>query len=761
MEESSILLDLTNVLVSASAVSIIFSLLRWPAILGYLLAGMLAGPYITPELWVKNQDKIREISELGVIFLMFYIGLEFDLRKLKQTFFPAFLAMILQTFFAFFLGTSIAPLLGIPAHQGIFLGAIFAISSTMVAIPILKNKGELRSSHAQFAIGISIFEDILAIILLVLLASKTQKAISWSVSLDIIFLITVFIAGTFFFGRLIANKVLAVLQKVANEEVIHLAVVAFILLSSRLASGFSTALGAFVAGSIFSSTKLVNHLEKMVAPIRDVFSAVFFVSIGMLIDPKLIWSQKYTILALSILVVFGKILTVWLGLFLAGQKSYTAFLASVPKAQIGEFSFVIAALAKSLGLADGGLMALTAGVSLFSIILANILSSKEMAVFNVIEKIFPRGIKNFGEIYHNFLFSIQSHISGNLFWSLVKKPLSKIVVHFFLINAIIWCNSFLCSHIVEYNLPYTIWIQRSLSISALILSLPFMICIIKNINIAVLSIIKSSLRGLFQRLMHHSALYQILQLIIVTFAVSLLTWIFLIASSRFLPPYMPLLVFVILGLVLAIAFGKHFLKINSQIEWMFLESFKTELESDRERRKKAMIKMVSKKHPWNAEIQTVIVNENSSIVGKRIFETNIRAKTGATVIGISRGGYLSYETGPDTMLFPNDSIVLLGSQNQLNKANAYINEIIKEQDDNVDSCIDFGQIIIPNNSSIANETLASANIRKLYGVNVVGIQRNDVRIDSLNPEDMIKGGDVLLVIGKSNNISNMQSAISA
>lgn len=759
METSFLIQDLTTTVVTASIVSIIFSILHWPSILGYLLSGLIVGPHITSNFVIRDQASIHSISELGVIFLMFCIGLEFDIKKLQQTLFPSFLAMFFQGIMAFFTGAMVAHLLGWNPLLGTFLGAIFSISSSMVAIPILKQQNALKQPFAQFTIGVAVLEDIFAVVLLVLLSNLKKGHFNINECLNLIFWITVFISSMLIFGRLVAQKFIRLLRHITNDELTHICIVGLILLLSELSSNYSNALGAFLAGAIFSNTQAMHRLETIIAPIRDVFTAVFFVSIGMLIDPKIIWENIVLILLLTLVVVLGQFMSSWLGFFLSGQKPTVAFRASLPKSQIGEFSFVIAALAKTLEIDDGHLMAITVGTALFSIIAVNFLCAHEDKLLERVTRVMPSVLKSWASLYQNILVSIQTHLSKSRFITLIRKPLIKIVIHFFLINAIVWCNAGLCHFLQIHPLPYTeeygIWIQRGLSIISLCLALPFMSCVVRNLNLIIMTICRQTLRGFFVRLNHHAALYQIFQLFISGIATLIFMWLFLASSAKYLPTYIPVVLLVIIGTGLGFAFWKHLRELNSQFEFMFLESFTNELETENEKRRQAMIKVVRKKHPWNVQMRQVMLPPESHLVGMKLNDCQLRNKTHATLLGVGRDEYFLDFIPVDYTFFPKDILLLLGDEEQLNAAEKFV-QIPSEHPIKPTADFDYDQIIITDNHPFLNETVASANLRNRFGVSIVGIQRKNQSIAIPKPGDIFTIGDSILLIGHRKNLNRIK-----
>ncbi|MBU0959948.1 MAG: cation:proton antiporter, partial [Proteobacteria bacterium] len=302
--------DLTVVLICASLVSLLFTQLKWPVFLGYIVSGLLVGPNLLPFSPVSDLNNIEQLSQLGIIFLMFHIGMEFDLKKMQQVLLPALLAVAVQTATFIFIGLQAAPIFGQGSLFGIFLGCLLAISSSMVTISILQDLKSMEKPHAQMAIAILIFEDILAITMLVVLSGiAVSNAISLTTITKVTFFILIFVVIVFFLGKLLASKAINFLADQKNEELITLTAVAFVLGISLLTVKFhfSEALGAFLAGSILAQSKLIKKIEHAVEPLRNVFTSIFFVSIGILIQPSLILQKWHIILGMSVLVVLIKI----------------------------------------------------------------------------------------------------------------------------------------------------------------------------------------------------------------------------------------------------------------------------------------------------------------------------------------------------------------------------------------------------------------------------------------------------------------------
>ncbi|MDR2664312.1 MAG: cation:proton antiporter, partial [Puniceicoccales bacterium] len=389
-------------LVVAAGSAIAARLLHFPLLLSYIIGGIALNFGVNGTSLIHAQNTIRQISELGVIFLMFYMGLEFDLRKLRQLFGPVIIALIFQTLFMLFLGSATAPILGWGGLNGLFLGGLLAISSTMIAVPVLEGQHALQKNFARLAMGLLIFEDILAVLLLVVLSGIAITGyFDWDAVGRTTFFVGAFVLTIFFLGRLAMPFFVRIMKKFQSEEFFTIVIIGVLLAIGLLAetAHFSTALGAFLAGAIFSSTEIAEAIEENMRPIRTLFTAIFFLSTGLSVNLGQLASSIGPVLLLTFLVFFIKVLACFLGFFLSGQSGEDSFRAPMATAQIGEFSFVIASLGTSLGVTNNGLLSLAIGVSLGTAFCTAILSPRAGAIFQFLLRIWPKSLLKFGRIY--------------------------------------------------------------------------------------------------------------------------------------------------------------------------------------------------------------------------------------------------------------------------------------------------------------------------------------------------------------------------
>jgi len=757
----SLLHDLGIVLVCAAVASIVFHRLRLPVIFGYLLSGMFLSPQLFDFSPIQDLGTVRELSELGVIFLLFYIGMEFDLRRLQSTLGPALLAVALQTFCMVNLGILFAPILGWSAMSGFYLGAVLAISSTMVTVQVLREHEQLKQPHGQLCVSILLVEDILAVMMLVLLTGVAVTGhLEWDKFWQVTFFVGVFVVSVFFLGKLAAPRLLDLLQRIGRVEIITIVSCGLVLGISVLAQKlhFSVALGAFLSGAILSQVRLAETIESATRPLRDIFCAVFFVSVGMLIDPKLLLQDWGWILALAALVVTGKVLSCWVGMFLFGQRPRRAFLASMAKCQIGEFSFIIAELGYSLGVTDERLFSFAFGIAALTILATPPLSARSEALFDFMARRMPRPVMLFGRFYRNLLDTVWNVLGKNAVLRLVKRPLLQVFIYFFLVNGIVLV-AYYTAGLVE-NLsgisPYSTALQSGMWVLAALGVAPFLIAMIRNMNVVVMLVTDSALRGTATRQFVQGRVSNIFNTLILLLVLLVVGGIYLSAAARFFPRGIALIGFIgLIGLV-GLFFWRHMIRLNSRMESLFMESFTRSSENLGDQRRESLLREITRKYPWAVNISEVLVKEGTVACGRRVLDLDLRGQTGCTVIAMGRGQHYFFGSSAEITVFPGDRLVLLGTEAQTIRARRLLevhaagSEVFKEPG------FSLKKVYLQPGSKLDGNTLAGADIRRQFGINVVGIQRSAEQITSPRAEEILKGGDVLIIVGSSEALKRFE-----
>lgn len=759
MEHGHIITDLTLITVCASIVAIVFRLLKLPLLLGYILSGMLVGPHLFSHRALIDLKVVQDFSELGVAFLMFYIGLEFDLKKLQRALGPALLAVILQTVAMIGLGLVCVKFLGWSKTNGVFLGCILAISSTMVTVAILKSQDALKANFAQLAIGILILEDILAILILVVLSGEAVTGrFEWDVAWQMTFFVGVFVVVVFCLGKLLAPYILKVLKRYGSSEMITVVSVAMLLGIGELADEFhfSIALGAFLAGSILSQHELAHKIENAIEPLKDLFTAVFFVTVGIKIDPFLLGKYWLSILVLTIVVLVGKTAVTWVGLLLSGQRPRASFRASLCKAEIGEFSFVIAGLGLQQKIIDPGLMAITVGVALTTITIVPTLSNRSITIYDFLAKLMPRPLVEFGGIYANFIGIVKEYFQTNAFLRLIRKPFLQAVLYFLLFNGVVLAAFLATTHLltIEEFREYPTVTRNVIWGLAIIVALPFVIAIIRNLEVIILLILESAFANRSTRIRN------MLNTVLISALVIGIGGIYISLASPFLPTGYGLIAFVGLLVVLGFFLWRYLISVNSRLELLFKQTMNYDMQTSVGEIRQQVLNEFSQRHPWPLVLQDVLIETGTVPCGMKIEELGLREKTGVTIVGISRDNYTSYNPGPAAPLFPGDHLIMIGNEKEMERAKEVLNEkapegIItsEEEEFKIDTAF------LSPESPFVGQTLSDADIRRKYYINIIGIQRGDRQILAPTSDEVFKQDDLLVVVGSQQRIAAFKQAV--
>jgi CPA2 family monovalent cation:H+ antiporter-2 len=747
--------DFGLVLAAAGLAVAVFHRMRLPVIFGYILAGILIGPNLLSTPLVKNAAAIQQISELGVIFLLFFIGMEFDLKRLQRVLGPAFVSLLLQTLFMLYLAHVLAPFLGWKATPTLFFGSLLAISSSMVTVRVLRDTKRMQDASSQFTIGILILEDVLAVILLVILTGvAVTQSFDWDAAWLVTFLMGIFVLMVFVIGRVLVPQLLtAICGEDTDPEVLTLVSVGMVMVVSLLALHleFSPALGAFVAGTLLSQTQVARSVERMNRSLHDVFSAVFFVSVGMLLDPVLLVENLPVVLGISALVILGKVLACWGGLCLAGQSGRTAFLAAVPKAQIGEFSFIIASLGYSLGVMDRDMTGIAFGVALVTIFLTPLLTTRSEILFYHGRRLIPRGFKSFFETYQKMLEGLLVGLGRNLVLRLIRRPVLQISTYFFLIIGIFitasfatpWFNRLVAQLPFDWAWRTGYWLVVGLVIS------PFLIAVLRNLNAMAFILTDALFSGRPSRPIYQNRLRQMFGAIILGAFLILLGLIFLLIAA----PYLPNTAFAGMAFLIVTAAGfllrSRFIFINSQMELLFMESFRAEVATREEQRRIQILDMIQKQAPWPVEIVDLTLPPHAAWSGKRIRDLELRSRFGVNILALGRGYSVVYDPSPGAPVFSSDRLVISGTHEAVEKVRAAMQAQVRPEERPVPTPEQFRmeRVYVEPKSELDGQTLAGGRVRERFGVTVIGVQRGEERIANPAPDFLMAAGDVLMIAG--------------
>jgi CPA2 family monovalent cation:H+ antiporter-2 len=398
------LMALTVVLGVAGVTTVVFQRLRQPVVLGYILAGLLIGPHV-PVPIVASPHVVQTLSELGVILLMFGLGLEFSLAKLFRAAPTAGITGLLQCSMMLSLGYLVAILLGWTSMEALYTGALIAISSTTIIAKAFDEQ-RIRGPLREFVVAILIVEDLVAVILLALLTAVSKgSGVSASELAITVARLASFLIGLVVIGLLVVPRVMRYVVKLERPEMVTITSIGICFGIALLAQefGYSVALGAFVAGVLVAESGKAAQIEPLVNPVRDIFAAVFFVAVGMMIDPAQIAAHWTAILWITLLVVVGKVTCVSFGAFMTGKGTTMSVSAGMSLAQIGEFSFIIAGLGVSLGVIGGHVYSVAVAVSAITTLLTPALIRRSQRFASFVDRKLPRPLQTFVSLYGSWV----------------------------------------------------------------------------------------------------------------------------------------------------------------------------------------------------------------------------------------------------------------------------------------------------------------------------------------------------------------------
>ena len=665
--------DLATVMLVAGVVTIVFRLLKQPVVLGYILAGVLVSrhtPYI--PLQVHDDKTVTTLSELGMILLMFSLGLHFSLRKLASVGATAFLAASFEIVLMLAVGYSVGRAFGWSPMDSLFLGAILSISSTTIIIKALGDLGMTKQRFAELIFGILIVEDILAIAMIALLSGVVaSKTLAVGVVAMTLGKLAIFLVAVMVFGLLLVPPLLRYVNRFKSNEMLLITTLGLCFGVSLLALQleYSVALGAFLIGAIVAEAREHGRINDLVEPVRDMFSAIFFVAIGMLIEPKLLVEYWLPILVITIVVVLGKVITCGLGTFLAGNDARTSMRVGMGLAQIGEFSFIIAQLGLTLNATSKFLYPIAVTVSAVTTLLTPYLIRASDPMVTGLAKVAPAKWASVVDVYTRWVGGLGAG-QKNTVRRLLRRWVMQIVLNLALVTAFFVTAGALARKMKDAFIDLPDWTGGTFGVlwlGAMVVSLPLLVVSVRKLRAVAVVVAEASVtRGKagdqtdrFRAVI--SGMIRILG------AIAMLMYLLLL-SSAVMPPLPVLLV--MLCVVVAIAAWR----------WRSLERFYAKAQSslketltptpDHDHEPAPAPTLAESLAPVlrGVELATIEIGPEAPARGRLIRELQLRTKSGASAVGIERAGENVINPGPDEELHSGDRLLLLGKPDQLQTA---------------------------------------------------------------------------------------------
>jgi monovalent cation:H+ antiporter-2, CPA2 family len=660
----SLLQDLAIVMIVAAFVTIVFHRLRQPVVLGYILAGIIIGPHTPPVLLLHDQESIKTLAELGVVFLMFSLGLEFSFRKLKKVGLPALIAATLEILLMIWVGYQIGRAFGWKAMDCLFLGAMLSISSTTIIVKALHELGRSKEKFAELIFGILIVEDLLAIVLIALLSGIAQTGtLELAQVVKTSGRLLIFLTVALVLGLLAVPRLLAYVARFKSNEMLLVTVLGLCFGVSLLAVKleYSVALGAFIIGAVIAEAREIHRIEILMEPIRDMFSAVFFVAIGLLIDPKILVQYWAPILVITIAVIFGKVLTCAFGAFVAGNSTRTALRVGMGLAQIGEFSFIIATLGLTLNVTSAFLYPIAVTVSALTTLTTPYLLRSSDAAVNWFDRVAPQRWVQSLSHYTQWVNQLRGDDASNFAARLMRRWAWQIALNLALVSGIFIAATYLSKNRPTWAPEIPGGQETSAAVwwlAAALLSLPCIVASYRKLQALGMLIGE---RVLVRR-PAATAAQAILSRAIPLIGVINIGLLILILSSGLLASWKTLLLLMIVIAAVAGLLWSSLIRIYSKAQ-IALKDTLDEAPAPLQEPPHRLANLLKE-----ADIAPVIVGPNSPARGKLISELALRTRTGASIVAIERDGTTIVNPSADEEFLANDQVLLLGRPADLEAA---------------------------------------------------------------------------------------------
>jgi CPA2 family monovalent cation:H+ antiporter-2 len=745
--------DLALILGAGAIVTLLFRKIKQPLVLGYIIAGYLIGPYVGFLPTVADEANIKTLAEIGVIFLLFGLGIEFSFKKLMNVGGYATITALGEIAFIVVAGYFVGKLLGWSTMDCLFLGGMLASSSTAIIIRTFDELKIKTKAFARVVFGVLVVEDIVVILLMVLLSTVavTQHIegteLLFTVAKLVFFLILWFVMGIY----LIPTFLKKIKGSMDDEGYLILSIglcLAMVFIAVQV--GFSAELGAFIMGSILAETVCAEKIEHIIKPVKDLFGTVFFVSVGMMIDPSVMREYGWTVVIVTLLVIFGKTVITILGALISGQTLKQSVQVGMSMAQIGEFAFIVATLGLTLGVISEFLFPVAVGVSAITTFVTPYLIKYSDKTYILIEKALPdkwlAAINNYSASAH----TIQAESEWRKF---VRSSVIGFINNGIIFLALILIGIHSVFPFFTSFVPNYFTAQIITAIVVLAFSSPFIWAMMFRTpnNIAY--------KELWTNPNYKNG--PLLALGINRILVTVLLIIYFVCSifPSFLSAVIVVLL-VILGLYLA---SKHTRKMYERIENTFLANYRSR-EIDEARQRGVSSNIIEKEfipHAktslWDINLVDLEIHQDVEYVGQTIGELSWREKYGVNIVYIKRGEQLLYAPGPKEKLLSFDHIGVIASEDQFEKFMPVFNKKIEVSHSKSDvEDIVIQKIIIDSACGLNNVAIKNSGIRELTDGLVVGIERENKRFLNPTPTTVFQLNDIVWLVGDKKKLSKIE-----
>ena len=742
--------DLALILMVAGIVTLIFKRLKQPLVLGYIVAGFLVSPHMPYTMSVMDEGDIKTWADIGVIFTLFSLGLDFSFKKIVKMGASPVIATMVIVFCMMMLGISVGHGFGWSRMDCIFLGGMLAMSSTTIIYKAFDDMGLRQQKFASMVMSVLILEDILAIVMMVMLSAIAggsspdgEKMLGSVVKIGF-FLVVWFIVGIF-----VVPLFLRKTRKLINNETLLIVALGMCcgmaVLSTKV--GFSSAFGAFVMGSILAETVEAEKIIKLVEPVKNLFGAIFFVSVGMLVDPKILVDYALPILALVGTILVGQAILGTFGFMLGGESLKSAMRCGFSMAQIGEFSFIIASLGLSLGVISKFLYPVVVAVSVITTFLTPYMIRLATPTYQALERHLPAKVIH---VLNHFAMSHPQTQQQSKWHSLIRQMVVNTVAYSILSAAVIAVMFTFVLPLTRNLMPgwHLHWYANAITgLLTVVLIAPFLRAIV----------MKKNHSNEWKRLWVESSINRIplLFTIVVRYVIAL-GFIFYICNylTRFTNALIVCIGIVAVGLMIA---SRQTKKRSIVMERLFIHNLRS---------RDIMAQVNGKKKPLyegklldrDIHIGEFEVPEDSSWAGKSLKQLHLRQQFGVDLSSIRRGTHRLNIPDGETTIFPGDKLQVIGNDSQLQKFNVSLQSALLPEDMEIEKReMRLSQLIISSTSEFLGKTLIESGIRSKYNCMVVGLEEGRENLTRISPTRKFEKGDIIWLVGEPDDLKKIQN----
>ncbi|MBR5168956.1 MAG: cation:proton antiporter [Muribaculaceae bacterium] len=743
LDINSLISDLALILVLGAIATVIFKMLKQPVVLGYIVAGFLASPHFALLPSVVVEANIEFWAQIGIIVLLFSLGLEFSFKKLIDVGGSAIITALIIVLGMMSLGFVVGKFLGYGLVNSIFLGGMISMSSTTIIIKALTDLNMRQRRFVPMTFAVLIVEDLFAVVLMVILSSiALNNSVHGGEMLTSVLKLSFFLIMWFTVGIFIIPTVFKRFRRyISDEQMLIIAMgLCFAMVLFSIKSGFSAALGAFVMGSIMAGTIEAERIERLISPVKDLFGAVFFISVGMMVNPSVMTQHWGVIALLAVVVIVGMILFGTFGMLATGQPLKLAMESGFSLTQIGEFSFIIATLGTGLGVLDQSIYPIIVAVSVITTFTTPFFIKQAVPCYNMLYKILPKSWTRLLNGYSKDATESESNETRMLWKSIVKRFIIRLILYsVIIITLIIVCRTYLMPAVLKL-LGDNAWGRLASVVITLAIISPFITAII-------MPTVKRSEQ---EQLVEAQGTVSYVPMVLMSILSVVLSLIFTtsILDGVYSGPVsmMVALLLVGLGLVLILTVPTPLKRRTVNIEKRFINNI-----NERENRRTGHENnLVSDLH-----LAYMTVGQECPFIGDRLRNLDLRTRYGVNLVNIQRGGKRYPVPSGDMRIFPGDVLGVIGTEDQIQR----MLPLVEAQSNIVETPnldVKFIHFAIGENSPIVGIQLENARLREDYGALLVAVQRGDDNYISPTPDLTFRAGDILWIVGDPKQLATLK-----